>query len=360
MSNYISLNPHTQLEQVIADDLQSALGKRGLSVIHNGTSDSHTPGGKPDIIVFDENYVLIIEVTRSKGSAQDREFQSIRSHLKETKEESPRKLCFCIFISPKTSDRTLDSIHDYNLQRVSEEKPDMKILPLTFEGFKVWVTRLKESTPKKYPMEGFISIFEQHEKFISDLDIQKIFEQIIFSGDEKTTEIIEQKIPTKSLGLPLDESKYYSPPNKLEISRLEGDLGALVEYFLHYSTLGWNRFAKTTGISITQFNIMTQIYERGIWNISEIGNYFGITVPAASQLVDKLVQSELVHRVEDQKDRRSRQLRLSSKGAKLADDGIQERYRWLNKLTAMLSADERAKVTEALNILTEKIRKLEK
>ena len=75
MSRYSSLNSHTQLEQTITDDLKSALEKRGFTVIHNGAWDSHAPGGKPDIVAFDEEHVLVFEVTKSKSAGQDREFQ---------------------------------------------------------------------------------------------------------------------------------------------------------------------------------------------------------------------------------------------------------------------------------------------
>ncbi|MBI3152984.1 MAG: AlwI family type II restriction endonuclease [Chloroflexi bacterium] len=94
MPRYISLNSYTQLEQTITDDLKSALERRGFSVIHNGTRDSHAPGGKPDIVAFDEEHVLIFEVTKSKSAAQDREFQSIRSHLKDVKAKNVKNSAF--------------------------------------------------------------------------------------------------------------------------------------------------------------------------------------------------------------------------------------------------------------------------
>ncbi len=140
--------------------------------------------------------------------------------------------------------------------------------------------------------------------------------------------------------------------NKLKIARSEVDLDMWMEHFIHYSTRGWNRFAKTTGVSLAQFNIMTQLYEREVWSISEISEYFEITVPAASQLVDKLVQSGLVHRVENQTDRRARHLTLSSSGSSLVDEGIRERHRWVDELVKYLTVDDQKKVSEALILLT--------
>jgi len=100
------------------------------------------------------------------------------------------------------------------------------------------------------------------------------------------------------------------------------------------------------------------LYERDVWSISEISEYFEITVPAASQLVDKLVQSGLVYRVENQIDRRARQLTLSTSGANLVEEGIRERHHWVDELATHMSAEERVKLEEVLIILTKAAKKL--
>jgi DNA-binding MarR family transcriptional regulator len=93
--------------------------------------------------------------------------------------------------------------------------------------------------------------------------------------------------------------------------------------------------------------------------MSKISEQFEVTPAAASQLVDKLVQSGLVHREEDPQDRRAKSLRLTEKGRELILQGVEERYRWVESLAGKLSAEERAKVDEALSLLTEAIRKTE-
>jgi DNA-binding MarR family transcriptional regulator len=75
--------------------------------------------------------------------------------------------------------------------------------------------------------------------------------------------------------------------------------------------------------------------------------------------VDKLVQAGYIERTEDPSDRRAKLLKLSVKGAKLVDDGIQERYRWMDELSSKLSAVDQTKISEALSILTEEARKLD-
>ena len=94
--------------------------------------------------------------------------------------------------------------------------------------------------------------------------------------------------------------------------------------------------------------------------MSEISERFDISAAAASQLVDKLVHAGYLERAEDPNDRRAKLLTLSAKGEELIQQGTEERYRWMDDLTSKLSAEERAKVVEALNILTEAAQKLEK
>jgi hypothetical protein len=52
-------------------------------------------------------------------------------------------------------------------------------------------------------------------------------------------------------------------------------------------------------------------------------------------------------------------LKLSGKGAALVDNGIQERYRWMDQVVNTLSAEEKSRVNEALIILTARARALD-
>jgi len=195
MSKYDNLDARTEVEQNICSDLKSALEKRGWSVQHNGTPDNHAPGGMPDIILSKDNFVITVEPTKTKSSAQDREFQSIRDHLNVTKSENSRKLCFCIFVSPITSNRTLESIRDHNQRRVDENKSDMRILPMAFDTLELWTTHLRESESDLYPIEDLLKLFEFHNDFIDDLRVRKLLSQLVFPNDiELTTSIKQEEI----------------------------------------------------------------------------------------------------------------------------------------------------------------------
>lgn len=124
-----------------------------------------------------------------------------------------------------------------------------------------------------------------------------------------------------------------------------------MDVFMHRSMRGWNHFVKTTGLSMPQFSILMQLHYKGSCGMSEISERFSVTAAAASQLVEKLVQSELIERTEDPNDRRAKKLSLSKRGAQLVERGIEERHRWMDDLAVNISAEESGVVIEALDIL---------
>ena len=132
-----------------------------------------------------------------------------------------------------------------------------------------------------------------------------------------------------------------------------------MDVFMHRSMRGWGLFAKSTGLSMPQFGILMQLHHRGNCGIGDISERFDITSAAASQLVDKLVQSGFIKREEDPQDRRAKLLNLTDKGKELIQQGIEERYRWVDQLAERLTVEERVQVSEALNIMTRAAQELE-
>lgn len=134
---------------------------------------------------------------------------------------------------------------------------------------------------------------------------------------------------------------------------------AWMDVFMSRSMRSWGLFAKSTGLSMPQFSVLMQLHHKGACGMSDISERFEITPAAASQLVDKLVQSGLVQREEDPSDRRAKLLNLTEKGKGLVQQGHVERYRWVEELGKKLTAEERAQVSEALDLLTRAAQELE-
>lgn len=132
-----------------------------------------------------------------------------------------------------------------------------------------------------------------------------------------------------------------------------------MDFAMHHSMRERAHFAKATGLSMPQFGILMQLHYRHNCGVSDLSERFDITNAAASQLVDKLVQSGLIQRAEDPNDRRAKLLNLTDKGRDLIQQGLEGRYRWVDEVAGKLTAEERAKVSEALKIMTQAAEELE-
>jgi DNA-binding MarR family transcriptional regulator len=93
--------------------------------------------------------------------------------------------------------------------------------------------------------------------------------------------------------------------------------------------------------------------------VSDVGELLGVTNAAASQMVDRLVQYEMIERSEDPVDRRVKQLKLTEKGRGIVQESIEARRRWMEKLTNALTHDEQISIITALTILTNAAHDLE-
>jgi DNA-binding MarR family transcriptional regulator len=133
-----------------------------------------------------------------------------------------------------------------------------------------------------------------------------------------------------------------------------------LDVFMHQSMRDMNQFAKSMGLSMPQLSILMQLHYKGTCGLSEISERFDISAAAASQLAEKLVQSGYLERAEDPKDRRAKNLKLTAHGIKLIHEGIQQRNRWSEALVSQLGVEDKAKVSETLEILTKAARELDR
>jgi len=144
-----------------------------------------------------------------------------------------------------------------------------------------------------------------------------------------------------------------------ESLQFSNSLRQWMDVFMHRSMRSWHLFVKSTGLTMPQFSILMQLHYKGSCGMSEISEHFDISNAAASQLVEKLVQGGYIERDEDPNDRRAKQIQLTSKGRKLIEMGVNERYRWMDDLTSKLSAEEKLQVAESFKVLTEAAAQLE-
>ncbi len=110
-------------------------------------------------------------------------------------------------------------------------------------------------------------------------------------------------------------------------------------------------YVRATGLSWPQFGVLMLLYHGGVCGVTRLGQRMEISGAGASQLIERLVQAGLVQRSENPDDRRARVIALSDKGCELVEQGISQRYQWLDKLVAGLDDERRQAVLAALPLL---------
>lgn len=148
----------------------------------------------------------------------------------------------------------------------------------------------------------------------------------------------------------------YDQPNAVSFGTIAGPEKSQKELLAMFTDTYmpvWIKFVKSTGLSMPQFNILMQLHLRGECNISLISDYFGISVPAVSQLVEKLVKADYLEREEDPNDHRARLLALSLRGKKLIEKAHKCHDRWFEAIGNNFTDEQKEKLTKDLKILNE-------
>ena len=118
-------------------------------------------------------------------------------------------------------------------------------------------------------------------------------------------------------------------------------------------------FARDKGLTMGQFGAMVHISHKGGCGVSDIGNDLGVSNSAASQMLDRLVQLELISRSEDPSDRRGKLIGMTDKGRQILHEGNLANRTWLEELARSMNPEEQELVNNAIVILIDKARDLE-
>lgn len=133
-----------------------------------------------------------------------------------------------------------------------------------------------------------------------------------------------------------------------------------VEMVMRHTMQGFLQFAKQNSLSMAQMTALFHISRGDASSVSGLGGEMEMTNPAASQLLERLVQQGLIVREEDARDRRYKQISLSAKGEDLLKGGLRAREKWLEDMVSLMSLEEQDKVTEALELMLGKAAELER
>jgi DNA-binding MarR family transcriptional regulator len=135
-------------------------------------------------------------------------------------------------------------------------------------------------------------------------------------------------------------------------------LTALLRHVFLYDRGNQLRVIEESGLSITQCKALLELGGLGqtaeAWQVGDLAELFGVSLPSMSRAVDALVKQKLATRVEDPEDRRVRQVRITGKGKDLVETLVAVRQTGIEAFAATLSAAQRRKLDAAVDALMDR------
>ena len=136
----------------------------------------------------------------------------------------------------------------------------------------------------------------------------------------------------------------------LYVSRLEGAFNRLVRYIASAAS-AHQETAPGPMLSGSQRIVLRALVDHGPCQVSEVANHLGVTLSAATGLVDRLVKAKLVTRERDQKDRRVVWVRVTPDGVAAVEAAEERRRAALRKLVRHLPEGDLATLCDILERL---------
>ena len=93
-------------------------------------------------------------------------------------------------------------------------------------------------------------------------------------------------------------------------------------------------------LTLPQLKAAMILRQEGVWSVGRVAERLKVGEPTASHLIDRLVQSGLAERTEDEKDRRRTLVRLSAQGRRLVEERLQRTEERLRELFLRITAED--------------------
>ncbi|HEV7562369.1 MAG TPA: MarR family transcriptional regulator [Solirubrobacterales bacterium] len=133
---------------------------------------------------------------------------------------------------------------------------------------------------------------------------------------------------------------------------------ALLRHLFLYDRGNQLRVIEDSGLSMTQCKALLELGGLGqgpeTWQLGDLAEVFGVSVPSMSRAVDGLVKKGLATRVEDPDDRRVRRVTITGAGKDLVETLVAVRQSGMQAFAASLTAAQRRKLDAAVDALMDR------
>ena len=116
-----------------------------------------------------------------------------------------------------------------------------------------------------------------------------------------------------------------------------------------------SQFLQENNLSNSQMMSLFHLLHNKSVSLNNLANFLGISRPAVSQLVDKLVRSGLVERIPNPEDKRGKLLELTDKGMELTEKGKLVNHKLGLDFVNSLTEDELPIIQKSIEIILDKL-----
>lgn len=127
-----------------------------------------------------------------------------------------------------------------------------------------------------------------------------------------------------------------------------------IEMFMDRSMRGYIHFVRERGLRMSAIGALHHLKMGGKVGVSDLGEHLGVSNPAASQMLDRLVEEGMITRAEDPNDRRMKRITITAAGSKILDDAVKARFNWLKDLGEKLTEEEKEQLSAAMRLMIAK------
>lgn len=122
-------------------------------------------------------------------------------------------------------------------------------------------------------------------------------------------------------------------------------------------TTGISNILGRGGINLPQYNAMSLLMTQGDMKMGEMAKQMGVTMGAATNLADKLVECGTVSRARDAKDRRVVRLALTAKGKRQVEEIEQTFVNFCTRVMGQIDGETRKQFLATFGLVLDMMQK---
>lgn len=116
------------------------------------------------------------------------------------------------------------------------------------------------------------------------------------------------------------------------------------------------RDAASGEVTVAQVRVAIHLYRRGHLRMADLATGLGISMPATTEVVDKMVRGGLVERVRGERDRRVVEVRLTEAASALAERMLALQRQQVIWVLSQLAPEEQSGFVRGISLLARALR----